>query len=383
MGDSSGASSSMRNSSGASRGEVAETGSAFHGWKYKHYFVLVSEDEKNLRFCCTLCGGNKTLSSAKNTTSNLKKHLNSIHKNTTLVAKEVDKSEQRKRRLEADGDGNGDPKRQCTLPAVLNRPSIPANKLHSLLAGYVIEDMQPLSTVESPAFRKLIGSICPTQLPDRKSFTVYLDTVYDSMVSKVKETLEAVDIVSTTVDVWTAHHRSYLGMTAHWIDPQTLRRCKAAIACARMTGRHTYDALACKIEQVHSSYNLNGKVCATITDNGSNFVKAFAVYSDSSDSTSTPIEDPDEEREEHLKMFMNCLRLIAKKQILMTIPPRCSMSCHHIIGVQHTLSISLQAKMQINSCQLPQHLKVFTGAPLLKVQLCGTKQVDRLWHLIL
>ena len=56
MGDSSGASSSMRNSSGASRGEVAETGSAFHG---------------------CLCGGNKTLSSAKNTTSNLKKHLNS------------------------------------------------------------------------------------------------------------------------------------------------------------------------------------------------------------------------------------------------------------------------------------------------------------------
>ena len=197
MEDSSGASSSLRNSSGASRGEVAETGSAFHGWKYKHYFILVSEDEKNLRFRCTLCGGNKTLSSAKNTTSNLKKHLNSIHKNTTLVAKEVDKSEQRKRRLEADGDGNDDPKRQCTLPAVLNRPSIPANKLRSLLAGYVIEDMQPLSTVESPAFRKLIGSICPTQLPDRKSFTVYLDTVYDLMVSKVKETLEAVDIVST------------------------------------------------------------------------------------------------------------------------------------------------------------------------------------------
>ena len=99
-------------------------------------------------------------------------------------------------------------------------------------------------------------------------------------------------------------------MTAHWIDPQTLRRCKAAIACARMTGRHTYDALACKIEQVHSSYNLNGKVCATITDNGSNFVKAFAVYSDSSDSTSTPIEDPEEEREEHDTVFENVHELL-------------------------------------------------------------------------
>jgi len=32
------------------------------------------------------------------------------------------------------------------------------------------------------------------------------------MVKKVKELLETVDGVSTTADVWTAHHRSYLGM---------------------------------------------------------------------------------------------------------------------------------------------------------------------------
>jgi len=78
--------------------EVANTGTgtAFHGWKYKHYFVLVSKDAKNLRVHCTLCVGIKTLSSAKNTTSNLKKHLNGVHKNTVLVAKEVEKPEKRK-----------------------------------------------------------------------------------------------------------------------------------------------------------------------------------------------------------------------------------------------------------------------------------------------
>ena len=57
-------------SSHASSGEVANTGTAFHGWKYKHYFVFVREDAKNLRVCCTLCVGNKTPLSAKNTTSN-------------------------------------------------------------------------------------------------------------------------------------------------------------------------------------------------------------------------------------------------------------------------------------------------------------------------
>ena len=79
--------------------------------------------------------------------------------------------------------------------------------MRSLLSEYIIEDMQPLSTVESPAFQKLMKSICTTQLPDRKSFTQHVNKVYDLMVSKVKQTLEAVDTVSTTVDVWMAHHR--------------------------------------------------------------------------------------------------------------------------------------------------------------------------------
>ena len=59
-------------------------------------------------------------------------------------------------------------------------------------------------------------------MPDRKSFTLYLDKLYDEMVQRVKEALEKVEYVSTTVDMWTAHNRSFLGMTAHWIDPVTL-----------------------------------------------------------------------------------------------------------------------------------------------------------------
>ena len=48
----------------------------FYGWKYSHYFVVVEENEKNLQARCTLCALSKTpLSTARNTTSNLKKTL--------------------------------------------------------------------------------------------------------------------------------------------------------------------------------------------------------------------------------------------------------------------------------------------------------------------
>ena len=52
-------------------------------------------------------------------------------------------------------------------------------KLRKALFEYIIEDMQPLRTVESSAFRKLIGSICPCKLPHWKSFTQHLEKLYD------------------------------------------------------------------------------------------------------------------------------------------------------------------------------------------------------------
>ena len=63
------------------------------GRKYKHYFVLLSENDKNLKVRCTLCSGNITLLCARNTTSNFKKHLSAVHKNAVLVAKEVEQPE--------------------------------------------------------------------------------------------------------------------------------------------------------------------------------------------------------------------------------------------------------------------------------------------------
>ncbi|CAI5694081.1 unnamed protein product [Oreochromis niloticus] len=78
-------------------------------------------------------------------------------------------------------------------------------------------------------------------------------------------------------------------MTAHWIDPSTFVRGHAALACKRVRGRHTYDVIGNEIEQVHSAYGLHSKVTATVTDNGSNFIKAFRMFQKS---------DSDEESEE-------------------------------------------------------------------------------------
>ena len=147
------------------------------------------------------------------------------------------------------------------------------------MSEYIVEDMLPLSTADSPAFRKLIGGVYSTQIPGRKALTLHLDKVFVSMEPKLKEILKKVDFVCTVADVGKSCNRGFFGMTAHWINPTTLQRCKAAISCTGLIGHNTYDVLAGKIDSIHRQFELCGKVTSTITDNGSNFVKAFRTFS--------------------------------------------------------------------------------------------------------
>ena len=101
---------------------------------------------------------------------------------------------------------------------LVSKSAVSLAKARSLVSD-IIEDILPLSTVESPAFRKLvsgISSLAQVSLPDRKSLTAHLDKAYDTMDQRVRSTLDGVDFV------WTAHNKSFFGMTVHWIDPSTL-----------------------------------------------------------------------------------------------------------------------------------------------------------------
>uniref|UniRef100_A0A8C1LRV2 HAT C-terminal dimerisation domain-containing protein n=1 Tax=Cyprinus carpio TaxID=7962 RepID=A0A8C1LRV2_CYPCA len=175
--------------------------------------------------------------------------------------------------------------------------TISSTELNKLVAAFIVEEMQPLSTVEAPTFRNIISKISVTGkrpggvLPDRKTFASFLDNAYMEMETELKKTFADLEYVSTTADLWTAQNKSFLGITVHWIDPATLHRKKAAIACRRFRGRHTYDTIAAELEQIHSSYALCGKITATVTDNGSNFVKAFRMFQADDDNETKNDED--------------------------------------------------------------------------------------------
>ncbi|KAL0150385.1 hypothetical protein M9458_054202, partial [Cirrhinus mrigala] len=91
------------------------------------------------------------------------------------------------------------------------------------------------------------------------TFAKELDRNYTAMEIELKKTIDEQQYVSTTADIWTAHNKSFLGVTVHWINSETLQRNKAAIACRRFRGRHTYDAIASELEDIFSQYGLTAE----------------------------------------------------------------------------------------------------------------------------
>ena len=268
---------------------------AFSKWKYKHYFTIVERKGKNLYLKCTLCSGGKRLSTSAASNSNLMKHLTTTHAATKLVAKNTDDSNNTSvaSSSKEGHDGATAAKQQKLDFDLPQKPTVTQRELNGLIGRYVVENILPIKTVESDSFKAIIKKIPVREnvkIPCRKTFSKYLDDEYANMHRELLKAFEEIEYVSTTADIWTAHNKSYLGVTAHWIHPPSLKRKKAALACRRFMGRHTYDIIATELDDIHSSFGISHKITATVTDNGSNFVKAFKVYQ--------PIEDDECEDDE-------------------------------------------------------------------------------------
>ncbi|CAH1109964.1 unnamed protein product [Psylliodes chrysocephalus] len=71
----------------------------------------------------------------------------------------------------------------------------------------------------------------------------------------------------------------FAAVTCHWID-QDLSRRSVAIVCRRFEVTHYFDKIGELLNEIHRGYNLDNKkkILATVTDNGSNFVKCFKEF---------------------------------------------------------------------------------------------------------
>ncbi|XP_029053853.1 uncharacterized protein LOC114881280 [Osmia bicornis bicornis] len=204
---------------------------------------------------------------------------------------------------------------------------------------------------------------------------MYVDNMCD-----VKEELKTVEFVCTTADIWSGRRRSFFGVTAHWITPN-LKRKSAALACRRFPGMHAFDKITELLHNIHAEFGLNGeKIVATITDNASNFAKAFKIfgvketsiepeaeedYTSASSSDSSTEEDDEEEESainkcgvidllpRHIRCSAHTLNLCATTDMMQAIKKNEGLSIIHN-DLLHKCNIFWKAAMRPKSAEVIQ-----------------------------
>ncbi|XP_060857667.1 uncharacterized protein LOC132935209 isoform X1 [Metopolophium dirhodum] len=174
-------------------------------------------------------------------------------------------------------------KKQETLP-LSHTNKISKQKITDLTFAYIVEEMRPLVTCEKPAFKRLIKGLCglgdTTSLPDRRVMSNELNNKYTSYITMLTDLIAKQNFICTTADIWSCNNKSYLGMTGHFIDEHTYIRHSYILGCRRIKGSHTFLNITEIMNEITHTYNIqNSKISHTVTDNASNFGKAFRTYS--------------------------------------------------------------------------------------------------------
>ena len=238
------------------------------------FYEVISISDDKIKARCLICPEGKKvyISGAFTSPSNFTTHLKRLHS-----AQFVEFSKSRgDRKCEKKQKTEQLPTSQPTLPQVLKKKMTPKD----LVADFVVECSQPFSIVESPSFQRLVDGLSNGNYksPSRRVLTEHIGKQRSQQKEETKALIAKQEYVCTTADVWSTKKRSFLGVTCHWIN-DSFERESCALACDRFQGSHTFDKIAEKLQFWHDMYGLSPeKISKTVTDNASNFIKAFKEF---------------------------------------------------------------------------------------------------------
>ena len=75
-------------------------------------------------------------------------------------------------------------------------------------------------------------------VPSRRSLSREIRNMFLTNIVEIQNNLKEAKFVCTTADVWSGRRRSFLGVTAHWIEENTFKRKSVALACRRFAGNN-------------------------------------------------------------------------------------------------------------------------------------------------
>ncbi|KAL4120915.1 hypothetical protein QTP88_013522 [Uroleucon formosanum] len=150
----------------------------------------------------------------------------------------------------------------------ITKQAPPQKKLDSMITEFVVLGNHTFSIVEEEKFKYLMNMGFPKRkCLTRKTLMNRISNISQELKIELKEQLMSIELkyVCATADCWSS----------------------AALACRRLKGRHTFDVLAKVLHSIFCEYGIINKISRVVTDNGSNFIKAFSVHTQTSETRNT------------------------------------------------------------------------------------------------
>jgi hypothetical protein len=252
-------------------------------WKYFGFVSAdgVKDDANKDKNICKLCMS--SVSYKARNTSNMSTHLKRKHgvdismPRTTPPSTENTSNEPEK----ATGVTG-----QLRLQEVLGlRKKIPLQSPRGMcitkaIGGFLAKDMRPFSVIENEGFKHLLNTLEPRyEIPSRTFMTrTIMPSIKDSVIKRIKESLNTAESVSLTTDGWTSRStQSYIAITTYFLDPNFEMK-NYTLQARQLCESHTGENLAKVLEEAIEAWDLKrSNPVSVTTDNASNIVSGVSV----------------------------------------------------------------------------------------------------------
>ena len=239
--------------------------------------VKITKDEKEVT-----CG--KELSGVYS--SNMKKHLKMHHRE---AFQKFEKEEGERKKAESSMKRKDSTLvSQMTIKQVLKQNRFPKDSKKQLaitkkLAIFVGATNAPLSVVDGPEFRDFLTEMNEQyEIPGRKKIGKEVEKVYTELKHTISLVLQNAKRISLCCDIWTKQGMtaSFLGITIHCFTFHDKKRHSITLAVRRFESPHTGERIADLLRAIIDEWNIPyRKIFRSLSDNGSNIVKAFNLLS--------------------------------------------------------------------------------------------------------
>jgi len=161
--------------------------------------------------------------------------------------------------------------------------NLSSDNFRRLIEYFLVSGYHPFTTVEERGFKLFVETMRPDlYIPSADTMTRAIAKEFNDVYSEVMGKLANVNSkVSLTLDCWTSDNRkSFMGVTAHWIDNWSLSECLLDFANVNNM-HHTGANLANVLIGILDNSALHHKIFAIVADNATNNDTLFDSLSDS------------------------------------------------------------------------------------------------------